>query len=216
MSGSLRILNANKTDPEMNQKETTQSHSPEKHDHFDIVLSNGTILRYRDPRRFGALLHFCGEINQHKLLASLGPEPLSNDFKLVDFYKNSRHRKVTIKQYIMDSHVVVGVGNIYANEALFLAGIRPGKAAQRVSYQSFSLLQQKIINVLKSAISKGGTTLKDFVAPSTANNANQAGYFQQELFVYDRSGSACKVCGNIIKQRKIAQRSSYYCPECQA
>jgi formamidopyrimidine-DNA glycosylase len=210
MSGSLRVIKAQKL-----YSETTLVLKPEKHDHFDIVLTNGTILRYKDPRRFGALLHFCGEINKHKLLVSLGPEPLSSDFKLIDFYKNSRKRKVTIKQYIMDAHEVVGIGNIYANESLYLAGIRPGIAACRVSYQSFSLLHQAIINVLGNAIAKGGTTLKDFIAPSVENNNNQAGYFQQELFVYNRSGDECKICGKTIKTLKIAQRSSFYCPECQ-
>jgi len=205
MSGSLRIV----------KKDIIDSSKPEKHDHFDIVLTNGTILRYRDPRRFGALLYFYGEQAEHKLLTSLGPEPLSNDFLLSDFYKNSRKRKISIKQYIMDSHVVVGVGNIYANEALFLSGIRPAKAASRLSYQSFSLLHQTIINVLTDAIAKGGTTLKDFIAPSINNTQNQAGYFQQQLFVYDRSGNFCKICGAIIKTKKIAQRSSFYCPSCQ-
>jgi formamidopyrimidine-DNA glycosylase len=205
MSGSLRIVN----------KDNILSSKPEKHDHFDIVLTNGTILRYRDPRRFGALLYFYGAQTEHKLLTPLGPEPLSNDFQLIDFYKNSRKRKISIKQYIMDSHVVVGVGNIYANEALFLSGIHPAKAASKLSCQSFSLLHQTIIKVLTNAIAKGGTTLKDFIAPSIKNSQNQAGYFQQELLVYDRSGKPCKICENIIKTKKIAQRSSFYCPKCQ-
>ena len=205
MSGSLRIVPSDKT----------LSSLPEKHDHFDIVLNNGTILRYRDPRRFGALLHFYGDPQQHKLLASLGPEPLSDDFQLDSFYKNSRGKKITIKQYIMDAHQVVGVGNIYANEALFLSGIRPGRAVGGVSYKSFSKLQQIIKEVLKNAIAKGGTTLKDFIAPSAQTNQNQAGYFQQELFVYDRAGKACKICDSLIKAKKISQRSSFYCPQCQ-
>jgi formamidopyrimidine-DNA glycosylase len=119
----------------------------------------------------------------------------------------------------MDAHQVVGVGNIYANEALFLSNIRPGTAAGRVSHQSFSKLHQSIIEVLTKAIAQGGTTLKDFVAPSIKKNdgssQNQAGYFQQSLFVYDREGKACHICGNTIKSKKIAQRSSFYCPFCQ-
>ncbi len=210
MSGSLRILQ-----PE-SQMELL---SPEKHDHFDIILKNGTILRYRDPRRFGAFLYFYGDNTQHKLLSSLGPEPLSDKFTLEDFYKSSRGKKSTIKQYIMDAHQVVGVGNIYANEALFLSNIRPGMAAGRVTYKSFSKLHQAIIDVLTKAIAQGGTTLKDFVAPSLknreGNSQNQAGYFQQSLFVYDKEGEACQICGTSIKSKKISQRSSFYCPACQ-
>ncbi|MFK5983947.1 MAG: bifunctional DNA-formamidopyrimidine glycosylase/DNA-(apurinic or apyrimidinic site) lyase [Pseudomonadota bacterium] len=205
MSGSLRIIFS----------EQKKSFSPEKHDHFDIILKNGTILRYRDPRRFGSLLHFSGESEQHKLLSSLGPEPLSEDFLALDFYKNSRGKKLTIKQYIMDAHQVVGVGNIYANETLFLTGIRPGKAAGRVSYKLFKLLHKTIIEVLKQAIEMGGTTLKDFTAPTIDSNKNQAGYFQQQLFVYDRAEKKCKICNSQIKSKKIAQRSSFYCPNCQ-
>ncbi|MFK5891839.1 MAG: bifunctional DNA-formamidopyrimidine glycosylase/DNA-(apurinic or apyrimidinic site) lyase [Pseudomonadota bacterium] len=205
MSGSLRIIPAEKSLTSL----------PEKHDHFDLVLKNGTILRYRDPRRFGALLYFYGDPQQHKLLTSLGPEPLSDAFQLNDFYQKSRGKTTTIKQYIMDAHQVVGVGNIYANEALFLSSIRPGTAAGRVSLRSFSKLHQIIKTVLINAIAKGGTTLKDFIAPSTLNNQNQAGYFQQELFVYDRAGKSCKVCGAIIKAKKISQRNSFYCPQCQ-
>ncbi len=205
MSGSLRIIVANQVPYQ----------APEKHDHFDIILTNGTIVRYRDPRRFGALLHFSGDPQQHKLLMSLGPEPLSSQFTLEKFYQNARGKKLTIKQYIMDSHQVVGVGNIYANEALFLSGIRPGKAAGRLSLKSFSILHKNIITILKQAIEKGGTTLKDFVAPSVENNQNQAGYFQQQLFVYDRASKPCKICKIPIKSKKIAQRSSFYCPNCQ-
>ncbi len=220
MSGSLRIYTA--------EAGKDNSPLPEKHDHFDMVLKNGTILRYRDPRRFGALLYFFGDPKQHKLLASLGPEPLSDNFKLKEFYRSSRSRKLTIKQYIMDAHYVVGVGNIYANEALFLSKIRPGRAAGRVSYNSFTILFKNIKEVLSNAIEKGGTTLKDFVAPSVSLPAgslasdtlvsktkNQAGYFQQSLFVYDREACDCLICGSIIKAKKIAQRNSFYCPNCQ-
>ena len=197
MSGSMRIV---KTDQLI-----------EKHDHFDIRLSNQHILRYRDPRRFGALLWCQGDPQQHKLLRDLGPEPLGPDFQLEAFYQGSRHKRSPIKQYIMDHHVVVGVGNIYANEALFMAGIRPGKAAGRVSRTDFGKLYQAIISVLEAAIKQGGTTLKDFTGSD-----GKPGYFQLTLFVYGQGGKACQHCSSIIKEKRIGQRNSYYCPECQS
>jgi len=197
MSGSIRIL---------------ENHNAiEKHDHFDIRLSNQYILRYRDPRRFGALLWCQGNPETHKLLCDLGPEPLGADFHFNDFYQKSRQKRLPIKQYIMDNHIVVGVGNIYANEALFLAGIRPGKAAGRVSRNDFMRLYKAIIQVLSEAIKQGGTTLKDF-----RGSNGKPGYFQLELAVYGQNGKDCKICGTTIKEKRIGQRNSYYCPKCQS
>jgi len=196
MSGSLRILQ--------------QPSDPEKHDHVDLELENGVCLRFNDPRRFGAFLWVDGEMASHELLRDLGPEPLSAEFTADYLYHRSRGRRVAIKNYIMNGHIVVGVGNIYASEALFMAGIHPQRAAGRVSRQRYKGLVAAIRDVLERAIKQGGTTLRDFV------NANGApGYFAQELLVYDRADSECFQCGAPIRQKVIGQRSSYYCPVCQ-
>jgi len=196
MSGSLRILQ--------------QPSDPEKHDHVDLELENGVCLRFNDPRRFGAFLWVDGEMASHELLRDLGPEPLSAEFTADYLYHHSRGRRVAIKNYIMNGHIVVGVGNIYASEALFMAGIHPQRAAGRVSRQRYKGLVAAIRDVLERAIKQGGTTLRDFV------NANGApGYFAQELLVYDRADSECFQCGAPIRQKVIGQRSSYYCPVCQ-
>ncbi len=196
MSGSLRIL----------QEPLT----PEKHDHVDIELENGVCLRFNDPRRFGAFLWVGGEMESHELLRDLGPEPLSTEFTTDYLYKRSRDRRVAIKNFIMNGHIVVGVGNIYASEALFMAGIHPQRAAGRVSRQRYEGLTAAIVDVLDRAIKQGGTTLRDFV-----NSDGAPGYFAQELLVYDRAGSDCFQCGAAIRQKVIGQRSSYYCPACQ-
>jgi len=196
MSGSLRIVE--------------KDEAIAKHEHFDICLNSGLILRYRDPRRFGALFYCQGNPQEHKLIKDLGPEPLGEDFDFEGFYKHSRQKRLPIKQYIMDHHVVVGVGNIYANEALFLARIRPGKAAGRVSRNDFQKLYQAIIKVLKAAIEQGGTTLKDF-----RGSDGKPGYFQLTLSVYGKAGEQCSVCSTVIKDKRIGQRNSYYCPKCQ-
>ena len=196
MSGSLRILK--------------QTLAPEKHDHFDIELENGTCLRFNDPRRFGAFLWVDGEMESHELLRSLGPEPLSAEFTSDYLYRQSRNRKVAIKNFIMNGHIVVGVGNIYASESLFMAGIHPVRAAGRVSRQRYESLVAAIRDVLERAIKQGGTTLRDF-----ANSDGAPGYFAQELLVYDRAGSDCFQCGAPIRQKVIGQRSSYYCSVCQ-
>jgi len=196
MSGSLRIL----PDPA----------SPEKHDHFDIELHNGVCLRFNDPRRFGAFLWLDGEMQSHELLRELGPEPLSADFTADYLYRCSRDRQVAVKNFIMNGHIVVGVGNIYASEALFMAGIHPQRAAGRISRQRYESLVGAIRDVLERAIRRGGTTLRDFV-----NSDGAPGYFAQELLVYDRAGSDCFQCGATIAQKVIGQRSSYYCPVCQ-
>lgn len=197
MSGSLRVVESNE--------------AINKHDHFDISLSNQFILRYHDPRRFGALLWCEGDPEQHKLLQALGPEPLGADFDPLRFYQNSRQKRLPIKQYIMDNHNVVGVGNIYANESLFLAGIRPGRAAGRVTQVEFKRLHQAIIQVLTAAIKQGGTTLKDF-----RGGDGKPGYFQLELNVYGLNGQPCHQCHTPIKEKRIGQRNSFYCPQCQS
>ena len=196
MSGSLRILPANT--------------SPEKHDHFDLVLGNGTLMRLRDPRRFGAVLWHSGDVHAHPLLASLGPEPLENDFDARYLHQATRGRSVSIKQCIMDNHIVVGVGNIYANEALFRAGIKPRLAAGKLSLPRCAKLVEEIRATLAEAIQLGGSTLRDFV-----NTSGQPGYFQQNYWVYGRAGEPCRRCGAPIKQIKQGQRSSFYCGSCQ-
>jgi len=196
MSGSLRILE--------------QPLSAEKHDHVDVELENGVCLRFNDPRRFGAFLWVDDEMESHELLRDLGPEPLSKQFTSQHLYERSRGRKVAIKNFIMNGHIVVGVGNIYASEALFMAGIHPQRAAGKISRQRYDGLVAAIRDVLGRAIKQGGTTLRDFV-----NSEGAPGYFAQELLVYDRAGSDCFQCGADIRQKVIGQRSSYYCPACQ-
>jgi len=196
MSGSLRIVQ--------------HATPPEKHDHVDVELDNGAILRFNDPRRFGAFLWADGDMQSHELLRDLGPEPLSDTFNAAYLYERSRNRSVAVKNFIMNGHVVVGVGNIYASEALFMAGIHPQRAAGRISRQRYEGLVAAIRDVLSRAIRRGGTTLRDFV-----NSDGAPGYFAQELLVYDRAGSDCFQCGSAIRQKVIGQRSSYYCTLCQ-
>jgi formamidopyrimidine-DNA glycosylase len=197
MSGSLRILPSDT--------------APQKHDHVDIVLSNQQCLRLRDPRRFGCIFWTTTDPLQHELLKHLGPEPLSEAFDADYLYTSSRKRKVAVKQLIMNSHIVVGVGNIYANEALFLAGIRPGLAAGRISKPRYQQLVNAIKTVLSNAIQQGGTTLRDFIASD-----GNPGYFQLQLNVYGRSGEPCPRCGAAIKSVHQGQRATYYCPKCQS
>ncbi len=196
MSGSLRITDKNSI--------------PEKHDHFDLVLNNKKILRLRDPRRFGAVLWTSHSVAQHKLIKNLGPEPLNENFNADYLYKLSQNRKVPIKSFIMNSQVVVGVGNIYANEALFMSGINPKRAANRISLQRYQVLVANIKKVLTAAIKQGGTTLRDFVRQD-----GKPGYFQQTLLVYGKEGKPCSQCGLPIKKITQQQRSSFYCPHCQ-
>lgn len=201
MSGSLRILS---------MKPRCSIEAPEKHDHFDLVLGNQTILRLRDPRRFGAVLWHTGDILQHPLLINLGPEPLTTDFNARQLFEKTRESHASIKQTLMNSHVVVGIGNIYANEALFLAGINPRIAADRIAITRYERLVQAVKQTLQQAIEAGGSSLRDFV-----NSDGNPGYFQQCYGVYGRAGQRCKQCGHIIKQIKQNQRSSFYCPNCQ-
>jgi formamidopyrimidine-DNA glycosylase len=196
MSGSLRI-----------QPVGTPA---EKHDHFDLVLDDDKLMRLRDPRRFGAVLWHVGEVAQHPLLAALGPEPLEQEFDGAYLHRATRSRSVAIKLAIMDSHLVVGVGNIYANEALFRAGIRPQLAAYKLSLPRCEKLVQNIREVLQEAIKQGGSSLRDFV-----HSDGSSGYFQQSYFVYGRTGEPCRVCGTLIKQIRQGQRSTFYCPQCQ-
>lgn len=196
MSGSMRICGPNS--------------EIKKHDHVDIRMANGNILRYHDPRRFGFLLWTEEDPLQHKMLSKLGPEPLSEQFTGTLLHQLSRKRKVPIKNFIMDSSVVVGVGNIYASESLFSAGIRPSRQAGKVSLAAYEQLADIIRRVLARSIEQGGTTLKDFV-----NSDGQPGYFAQQLNVYGRAGKACPLCQARIKSKIIGQRNSFYCPSCQ-
>ena len=195
MSGSMRVL--------------TEPVEPGKHDHFDIVMDDSTI-RFNDPRRFGAFLWWEDPVDQHPLLANLGPEPLSADFDGEHLYRMSRQRKLAVKNFIMDGKVVVGVGNIYASEALFMAGIHPNRAAGRVSSARYNGLAEAIRDVLHRAIRQGGTTLRDF-----ADSDGSPGYFAQELLVYGRAGQECFQCNAPVRQKVIGQRSSFYCVNCQ-
>lgn len=196
MSGSLSITDADTP--------------PRKHDHVDIIFDSGKCLRLHDPRRFGSIHWTTADPLSHKLLASLGPEPLARDFTLEHLWQASRKRRVAIKSFIMDSHIVVGVGNIYASEALFMAGIHPKRPAGRVTRQSYEKLLKAIKTVIRSAIKQGGTTLRDFT-----QSDGKPGYFKQKLKVYGREGESCLECGTPIRQLTIGQRASYFCPRCQ-
>ncbi len=195
MSGSLRVL-----DPDAPLG---------KHDHYDWRLDSGRILRYTDPRRFGSLLWQPSGV-VHELLAALGPEPLSDAFDGDHLWLHSRKRTAAVKTFIMDQAIVVGVGNIYAAEALFAAGIHPKRAANSVSRTRYARLAIEIKRILLYAIARGGTTLRDFISPDGA-----PGYFEQELFVYGRAGEPCKVCGTPIRVTTLGQRSTFYCVRCQ-
>lgn len=182
----------------------------QKHDHLDFQISSGKILRYTDPRRFGAVLWTEDAIDQHPLFRHLGPEPLTTELDGDYLFQRSRGRRMAVKSFVMDSTVVVGVGNIYANEALFLAGIRPGKAAGRITRTQYVRLAEQIKIVLAKAIAAGGTTLRDFLGSD-----GKPGYFKQELFVYGRGGEACLQCQALLKTKRLAQRATVYCANCQ-
>ena len=202
MSGSLRILQG---------KKKASVDLPEKHDHFDTVLHDQTVLRLRDPRRFGAVLwHEGDDIFQHPLLRNLGPEPLTENFNASYLLRQTRGSRVNIKQTLMNNQIVVGVGNIYANEALFLAGINPKIAAGRIGLKRYEKLVGTIKTLLKQAIAAGGSSLRNFV-----NSNGNKGYFQYQYWVYARGNQSCKKCAHVIKQIKQGQRSSFYCAECQ-
>lgn len=194
MSGSLRLLPAGTT--------------PEKHDHLDIVFGK-TILRLRDPRRFGAALWLSGQ-ESHSLLDVLGPEPLSDSFNARWLHAALKKRGTAIKPTLMDGHLVVGIGNIYASESLFRARISPKTIASKVSLHRLERLVPEIKATLEAAIAKGGSSLRDFI-----HSDGSSGYFQQEYFVYGRDGLPCRVCGTTIKRIVQGQRASFYCPSCQ-
>ena len=181
------------------------------HDHVDIHFgAQSPILRYTDPRRFGAMMWQEGDWTTHELLSHLGPEPLTDAFNVNYLFEKTRGRKQAIKQFIMDSKVVVGVGNIYANEALFMAGIRPTRAAGNISKARLAIFVEKIKLVLAAAIEQGGTTLRDFIGGD-----GKPGYFKQELRVYGRAEQPCRVCQMPLKEIRQGQRSTVYCVHCQ-
>ncbi len=195
MSGSLRMVNA--------------TESLKKHDHVDIIFGK-KVLRFNDPRRFGSLHWTTQAVAKHKLLQHLGPEPLNDSFDAFYLYAKSRKRQVAVKNFIMNSQIVVGVGNIYAAESLFAAGIHPKRAAGKVSLPRYESLVIEIKKVLHAAIKQGGTTLRDFV-----NSDGKPGYFKQELSVYGREGLPCLVCGHELHMLRLGQRASVFCPHCQ-
>lgn len=197
MSGHMRVL-------------TSPMPPPGKHDHFDIVLENGHCIRYSDPRKFGALLWTTRNPQSHPLLATLGPEPLEPGFCGEFLWRQARGRRVAIKIFLMNARIVVGVGNIYASEALFRAGLNPRRAAGRISRADMEKLADAVRAVLAEAVALGGTTLRDF-----HNGRGEPGYFSQELRVYDRAGLPCGTCGTAIRQITQGQRSTYFCPSCQ-
>lgn len=184
--------------------------APTPHDHFDLVLDDGNVVRLRDPRRFGLVLWQAGDPLAHALLADIGPEPLSTDFDGTALYAATRRRGSAIKHVLMDSHVVAGVGNIYANEALFRAGIHPRTAAERLSRGRCAVLAGKIRETLEQAIVAGGSSLRDYVGSD-----GMAGNFQSQFMVYDRAGEPCRRCGTPIREIRQGQRSTFYCPKCQ-
>lgn len=195
MSGSLRVLPGG---------------TPLRaHDHVDLALDDGRVLRFNDPRRFGCLL-WQAPGTTHALLAGLGPEPLSDAFDGDYLYRASRGRRAPVKTFLMDQAVVVGVGNIYAAEALFMAGISPLREAGRISRDRYARLADAVKAVLAHAIERGGTTLRDFISPDGA-----PGYFEQELSVYGRGGQPCRACGRRLRHESIGQRASVWCPACQ-
>ena len=179
------------------------------HDHFDIELGSGKTLRFRDPRRFGSFI-FSKKPLEHPLLARLGPEPLGDDFDGEYLWRRSRGRKVSVKQFIMNAQVVVGVGNIYASESLFMAGINPKRAAGRIARHRYVALAESIREILARSIKAGGTTLRDFYGGD-----GEPGYFKQQLEVYDRDGEHCRTCNSIIEAFVQGQRTTYYCKNCQ-
>jgi formamidopyrimidine-DNA glycosylase len=195
MSGSLRL--------------TSAAIAPEKHDHLDLLLDDGHVLRYRDPRRFGALL-WSAQPDQHPLIAPLGVEPLTTAFNGNSLHALCQNKKTAIKLLLMDAHLIVGVGNIYANESLFHASIDPRLAAGKLTRPRCTRLVAAVQETLSKAIAAGGSTLRDFV-----DGHGNPGYFQQGYFVYGRAGERCHACGTAIRLIRQSARSSFYCPHCQ-
>jgi len=196
MSGSLRVIRP--------------APPPGPHDHVDLALDTGALVRFTDPRRFGAVLWQDGDPLAHPMLSRLGPEPLSDDFDGDYLWRRSRGRRAAVKNFIMDGRIVVGVGNIYAAEALFFAGIHPLRAAGRIARARYHRLAETIRDVLARAIAAGGTTLRDFTVAD-----GSPGYFSQQLAVYGRDGLDCPACSGTLAHRVIGQRATVYCPACQ-
>ncbi|MEP6996302.1 MAG: bifunctional DNA-formamidopyrimidine glycosylase/DNA-(apurinic or apyrimidinic site) lyase [Betaproteobacteria bacterium] len=196
MTGSLRVFDS--------------APARRAHDHIDLEFANGVVLRYHDPRRFGAMLWWPESAGEHPLLAALGPEPFSSGFDTAYLFTSTRGRSTAIKLALMDSHLVVGTGNIYANEALFRAGIRPTRAANRVSRERLARLIVAVRETLAAAIAKGGSTLRDYV-----DSNGDPGYFQLEYNVYGREGLPCRVCGEPIRAMRQGGRATYFCRSCQ-
>lgn len=199
MSGSLRLFNSNEG-----------AQLPEKHDHLDIGFDHGITVRYTDPRRFGAMLWIAGAAPTHPLLEKLGPEPLSEHFSGAHLQAAAKGRSVSIKEFIMNSQVVVGVGNIYASEALYCAGIHPKRVAGKMSRTRFDRLAANIKLTLQKAINAGGSSLRNYVQAS-----GELGYFQVNALVYDRDGLPCRHCQTLIRTIRQGQRSTFYCLQCQ-
>jgi formamidopyrimidine-DNA glycosylase len=196
MTGVLRIIPADMTE--------------QKHDHVDMIFTNGQALRFTDPRRFGMFIYTSEDPKKHKCLVNLGPEPLDDDFTAKCLYRSSRLKKQAVKTFIMDQKTVVGVGNIYASEALFQAGIDPSRSAGRIGLKRYERLVSAIKIILSKAIIAGGTTISDF-----RQSDGRPGYFDQQLLVYGRDGEKCPKCEKLIKSTRLGQRSTYYCSDCQ-
>ncbi|UCG73989.1 MAG: bifunctional DNA-formamidopyrimidine glycosylase/DNA-(apurinic or apyrimidinic site) lyase [Chromatiales bacterium] len=196
MSGSLRLV--------------YDRAAPQPHDHYDLVLDRGPVLRFNDPRRFGSLLWAGADPGAHPLLRDLGPEPLDPEFDGEYLYRVSRGRRLAIKPHLMNAHIVVGVGNIYASEALFRAGVHPKRRAGRIARQRCDAIVASVKDVLQESIRAGGTTLRDF-----HGGDGTPGYFTRELRVYDREGEPCVRCGASIRHAVLGQRATYYCLDCQ-
>lgn len=196
MSGRIQLLDRN--------------YPPEKHDHFDIHFSDAQVLRLRDPRRFGAVLWLDNHNHDHSLLNSLGPEPLEANFNAKYLHHTFKNRSLAVKNAVMDGHVVVGVGNIYASESLFRARIHPETSAKKLTLKQCERLVAEIKNTLQDALHAGGSSLRDFFGTD-----GNLGYFQQEYFVYGRTGEPCKICGKAIKNIRLGQRSTFFCEACQ-
>ena len=197
MSGTLRLVPADRP--------------AQKHDHVDLQLDNGLALRLRDPRRFGLMIWSDADPLLHPLLRDLGPEPLTAAFTGTYLAHRASGRSLPVKQFIMDAKVVVGVGNIYANEALFMAGVHPCRVVGKVTATEYGLIATSIKRVLRKAITAGGTTLRDYV-----DGTGRSGYFAQQLLVYGRAGQACRRCAHDIEAVRLGQRATYFCPHCQS
>jgi formamidopyrimidine-DNA glycosylase len=196
MSGRLRVL--------------ARAQRAGKHDHIDIVLESGVRVRFTDPRRFGSVLWIDGDIGKHPLLQELGVEPLAEDFSADYLFATSRGKKVAVKHFLMDSHIVAGVGNIYANEALFSAGVHPARAAGRISHLRYARLAESVRDTLERALRAGGSSIRDF-----AGSNGEMGHFQLDYRVYARAGLPCRRCKTPIRLLRQGQRSSFFCPVCQ-